>query len=311
MSVAEPDPTAHTALVLEGTSSKVVLAGPTPGMLAAKGLGPSMWLAFAWCAVLAFFVVGAPYLPFVQDPDTPSRFIEQGPSSAHWFGTDQLGRDMFARVAWGGRVSLSIGFVALILGFFIGGLLGITAGFFRGRYERVVMGAMDIMLSFPSLILALALLAALSPPGETAGSPGKVTFVLTVLAVPALARITRANTLTYSEREFVTAARAMGSKPRRTLTSEILPNVLPSMISFSFVALAILIVAEGAFAFLGLSVEAPAATWGKLIQSGSEKLDDAPFLALIPCGVMFFTLLSLNYIGDRLQARFSSRESAL
>ena len=173
------------------------------------------------------------------------------------------------------------------------------------------MGAMDIMLSFPSLILALALLAALSPPGETAGSLGKVTFVLTVLAIPALARITRANTLTYSEREFVTAARAMGSKPRRTLTSEILPNVLPSMISFSFVALAILIVAEGALAFLGLSVEAPAATWGKLIQSGSEKLDDAPHLALIPCAVMFFTLLSLNYIGDKLQARFSSRESAL
>jgi peptide/nickel transport system permease protein len=266
MSVAEPDPTANTALVLEGTSSKVVLAGPTPGMLAAKGIGFSMWLAFIWCGLLGFVVVLAPYLPFVQDPDAPSRFIEQGPSSAHWFGTDQLGRDMFARVAWGGRVSLSIGFAALILGFFIGGLLGITAGFFRGRYERIVMGAMDIMLSFPSLILALALLSALSPPGETAGSLGKVTFVLTVLAIPALARITRANTLTYSEREFVTAARAMGSKPRRTLTSEILPNVMPAMISFSFVALAILIVAEGALAFLGLSVEAPAATWGKLIQ---------------------------------------------
>ena len=311
MSVAEPDPTAHTALVLEGTSSKVVLAGPSPGMLAAKGFGPGMWLAIVWCVLLTVIVALAPYLPFIEDPDQPSRFIEEGPSTAHWFGTDQLGRDLFARVAWGGRVSLTIGVASLVLGFLIGGLLGITAGFFRGRYERWVMAAMDIMLSFPSLILALALLAALSPPGETAGSLGKVTFVLTVLAIPALARITRANTLTYSEREFVTAARAMGSKPRRTLTSEILPNVLPAMISFSFIALAILIVAEGALAFLGLSVEAPAATWGKLIQAGSEKLDDAPHLALIPCAVMFFTLLSLNYIGDKLQARFSARESAL
>ena len=166
MSAAEPDPTAHTALVLEGTSSKVVLAGPTPGMVAAKGLGPSMWLAFIWCGVLLFLVVLAPYLPFIKDPDKPSRFIEQSPSTTNWFGTDQLGRDVFARVVWGGRVSLTIGFAALILGFVIGGLLGITAGFFRGRYERVVMGAMDIMLSFPSLILALALLAALSPPGR-------------------------------------------------------------------------------------------------------------------------------------------------
>src|SRR5688572_19158178 len=123
MSVAEPDPAAHTALVLEGTSSKVVLAGPAPGMLAAKGFGPGMWLAIVWSALLTVIVVLAPYLPFIEDPDQPSRFIEQGPSTAHWFGTDQLGRDLFARVAWGGRVSLTIGVASLVLGFFIGGLL--------------------------------------------------------------------------------------------------------------------------------------------------------------------------------------------
>lgn len=309
MSAAEPD---LVVAPLEGIAAPAVAGGQTPpATYGTKRLGRGMWLAFAWCAALTFVVALAPYLPFVKDPDKPSRFIEQGPSGTNWFGTDQLGRDVFARVAWGGRVSLTIGFASLILGFFIGGLLGITAGFFRGRYERIVMAAMDVMLSFPSLILALALLAALSPPGETAGSLGKVTFVLTVLAIPALARITRANTLTYSQREFVTAAKAMGAKPRRILTNEILPNVIPAMISFSFVALAILVVAEGALAFLGLSVEAPAATWGKLIQSGSEKLDDAPHLALIPCTVMFLTLLSLNFIGDRLQGRFSARESAL
>lgn len=276
-----------------------------------RGLGWGFKLAVAWCVFLGLFVALAPALPFLDDPDTSGQVAEEPPSAEHWFGTDQNARDMLARVAWGGRVSLTIGLGSLALGFAIGGLIGITAGYFRGRYERIVMGAMDIMLSFPSLILALALLAALSPPGEQAGSLGKVTFVLTVLAVPALARITRANTLTFSQREFVLAARAMGAKPRRILVKEILPNVIPPMVSFSFVALAILVVAEGALAFLGLSVEAPAVTWGKLIQGGSERLDNAPHIALIPCGVMFLTLLSLNFIGDRLQSRYSVRESAI
>ena len=109
----------------------------------------------------------------------------------------------------------------------------------------------------------------------------------------------------------MTAARALGAKPLRILRKEVVPNVVPAMVSFSFVALAILVVAEGALSFLGLSVEAPAVSWGKLIQAGSEKLDDAPHLALFPCIVMFLTLLSLNFIGDRLQRRYTARESKL
>ena len=295
---------------------EIVLTGEaavTPAAVRRKAFGWGFKLAVAWCVLLGVLLVLTPWLPFVDDPDARSDPLVPltGPTADHWFGTDTNSRDMFARVLWGGRVSLTIGVGSLVLGFVIGGFLGITAGYFRGRYERIVMSAMDIMLSFPSLILALALLSALSPPGEQSGSIGKVTFVLTVLAVPALARITRANTLTYSQREFVLAARAMGAKSRRILVKEILPNVIPSMVSFSFVALAILVVAEGALAFLGLSVEAPAATWGKLIQGGSERLDDAAYLALIPCGVMFLTLLSLNLIGDRLQSRYSVRGSAL
>lgn len=277
-----------------------------------RRLSIGMWLAGVWLALLGLLTLLAPVLPFVEDPDKIGVGpVQEAPTLSHWMGTDQNGRDVFARVAWGGRVSLTIGILSLLLGFFIGGLIGITAGYFRGRYERYVMSGVDIMLSFPSLILALALLRALSPPNETSGSLGKVTFVLTVLAVPALARITRANTLAYSQREFVTAAKALGAKPKRILTKEILPNVVPAMISFSFVALAILVVAEGALSFLGLSVKAPAATWGKLIQAGSEKLDEAPHMALMPCAVMFLTLLSLNFIGDRLQHRFSARESKL
>jgi peptide/nickel transport system permease protein len=226
----------------------------------------------------------------------------------HLFGTDNLGRDMFARVIWGGRISCAIGTCSLIFGFIIGGFLSITAGFFRGRYERLTMGAMDVMLAFPSLILALALIALLSEPGTQQGSFGKIVIVLTILSIPALARITRANTLVYSQREFVTAARSLGARPKRILVREILPNVLPAMISFSFIALAILVLAEGALAFLGVSVEAPAATWGKLIVGGREHLDKAPWIAMVPCGALFVTLLALNFVGDRLQSRFSVRE---
>jgi peptide/nickel transport system permease protein len=288
---------------------------PAPGAAAVsdagtsdrRGWGIGFWLAAGWLLVLFVVLVLVPVLP-IDEPNAPSADLFKTPGGGALFGTDELGRDMLSRVLWGGRQSLTIGISALVLGMLFGGLIGITAGFFGGLYERIVMAAMDVMLSFPSLILAIALIAALSEPGTQEGSFGKLVVVLTVLAIPALARITRANTLVHSRREFVTAARSLGARNGRILLREILPNVLPSMLSFAFVALAILVIAEGALAFLGLSVEAPAVTWGKLIELGRSKLDRAAYLTLIPCAFLFLTLLSLNLIGDKLQARFSVRE---
>ena len=273
-----------------------------------KGLGWGFWLAAGWVVALLLTLLLVPVLP-IDDPNTVTADLFKTPSAEHWFGTDELGRDMFSRVLWGGRPSIAIGASSLVLGFFVGGLIGLTAGFFRGFYERATMAVMDIMLAFPSLILALALISLLSEPGTQEGSFGKIVTVLTILAIPALARITRANTLVYSQREFVLAARSLGAKPGRVLRKEILPNVIPSMLSFSFIALAILIVAEGALAFLGLSVEAPAVTWGKLIESGRGDLDKAAYLTFFPCLFLFLTLLSLNHMGDKLQAKFSVREA--
>jgi peptide/nickel transport system permease protein len=287
---------------------QVLMAEEATGeFLGRKGFGWGFWLGIAWIVGLLVTLLLVPVLP-LDDPNQVSGDLFQSPNSEHWFGTDELGRDMFSRVLWGGRPSISIGVTALVLGFFFGGLIGVTAGFFRGHYERGTMAAMDVMLAFPSLILALALISLLSEPGTQEGSFGKIVVVLTILAIPALARITRANTLVYSQREFVLAARSIGAKPARILRREILPNVLPSMLSFSFIALAILIVAEGALAFLGLSVEAPAVTWGKLIEAGRGDLDKAAYLTFFPCLFLFLTLLSLNHIGDKLQARFSVRE---
>jgi peptide/nickel transport system permease protein len=276
-----------------------------------RGWGFGFWAAVTWLVVLGVILVLVPILP-IDDPNEVTADLFARPGEAgHLFGADQVGRDLLSRVLWGGRVSLAIGVTSLFFGFLIGGALGITAGFFRGTWERIVMALVDIMLSFPTLILAITLLRILSPPGTLEGSFGRVVIVLTVLAIPALARITRANTLVYSQREFVVAARSLGARPGRILVREILPNVLPSMLSFSFIALAILVVAEGALAVLGLSVESPTATWGKLIDLGRRDLSDAPYLALIPCGFLFLTLLALNLVGDKLQDRFAVREASI
>lgn len=312
-----PEAPIDTAAFIEGAELIPTIAAGVPELVAAsdgyvgRKLGATFWVAVVWLAFLGALFLLIPVLGFIKDPSRSDYQAFNGapPSAAHWFGADDTGRDVFARVVWGGRVSLSIGVVSLTLGLVIGGAIGVTAGFFRGRYERLVMACMDVMLSFPALILALALIAMLSPPGEQAGSFWKVVTVLTILAVPALARITRANTLVFSQREFVLAARAMGAKPMRILLRDILPNVLPAMLSFAFIAMAILVVAEGALSFLGVSVEAPAVTWGKLIDGGRTQLDSSPWIALFPCGALFLTLLALNLVGDKLQSRFSVREA--
>lgn len=296
-------PATDLELIADGALSPEQEAAAAPPT--SRNIG--MWFATGWLVLLFVALIATPWLP-LDDPDQPSGDLFAPPSAEAPFGTDELGRDMLSRVLWGGRVSLSIGISSLTFGLLLGGAIGLTAGFFGGTYERLVMAVMDVMLSFPSLILALALIAALSEPGTQEGSFAKLVVVLTILAVPALARITRANTLVHSRREFVTAARSLGAKNGRIVVREILPNVLPSMLSFAFLALAILIIAEGALAFLGLSVEAPAVTWGKLIELGRRDLDTAPYLTLIPCAFLFFTLLSLNFIGDRLQTRFAVRE---
>ena len=316
----EPLPDSHDTLKAGGTGGLItesnvevsldaLTAGDTDAERDVKKLGFGFWLAVGWLGLLITLAVLAPVLPFVDDPNvSQADALDAAPSAEHWFGGDDIGRDVFARVIWGARVSLFIGVAAVTFGFVIGGTLGLTAGFFQGRYERVVIGAMDIMLAFPALVLALALVTFLSEPGTQNATLGTVTLVLTILAVPALARITRAATLTFAQREFVTASRALGARNSRIIAREILPNVLPPMAAFALIAIAIVIVAEGALSFLGLSVASPTATWGNIIEQGRNSLDDTPWISLFPCAVMFLTLLSFNYVGDQLRRYFDVKE---
>jgi len=200
----------------------------------------------------------------------------------------------------------------VVLGFFSGGIVGMVAGFFRGRVDRVISAVIDVLLAFPALVLALAMIAIFASDGSTVRPNMPVVIgSLSILSIAPLARITRGITLAFAEREFVTAARTLGASNARILRREILPNVIPPMAVFSLTVIAVVIVAEGALAFLGLSVGAPSPTWGKLINVGRPELETAPHITFFPAAVMFLTILALNYIGDILQSKFTVREGAL
>ena len=227
------------------------------------------------------------------------------PGPGGLLGSDELGRDILARLIYGARVSLIVSLTAVVIGSVVGGFLGLTAGFFRGWYERIVMMVVDLLLAFPALVLLLALVAFIGQSLQT------ITFVMGFLTISPFTRVARAATLAVSQREYVLAARAVGATDRSILFRELLPNVVPPIFAFGLVALGVVIVAEGSLAFLGLSVKFPTATWGSMIAAGKTYIQQAPFYTLIPSLAMFFTVLSVNYVGDQLRQRFDVRGSAL
>jgi peptide/nickel transport system permease protein len=270
-----------------------------------RRLGGLFVVALAWIALVALGAIFANLLPIPSPTDMDMLGKRALPSAAHWLGNDQLGRDELSRLIWGGRVSLTVGLLAPMIGVTIGGTLGMLAGFFRGRLELFVVGGMDVLLAFPPLVFALAVTAYL---GQNIPN---ITLVLGVLGIPAFTRVSRAVTLSLSEREFVTAARALGATNTRILVRELLPNVALPLSAFFLLGVAITIVVEGALSFLGLGVPPPTASWGSMIGEGRESLDIAPWLAFLPAIVMFLTVLSFNIIGDTLRALTDPRPGAL
>jgi peptide/nickel transport system permease protein len=179
------------------------------------------------------------------------------------------------------------------------------AGYFRGRLETFAVGGVDVLLAFPPLVFALAVTTYLGH------SVWNITLVIGVLSIPAFSRVARAVTLSLSEREFVTAARALGASHARILIRELLPNVALPLLAFFLLAVAVTIVVEGALSFLGLGVPPPAPSWGSMIGEGRDSLDIAPWLAFLPAGFMFLTVLSFNIVGDTLRALTDPRPGAL
>src|SRR5229473_4053903 len=248
-------------------------------------------------------LVGVLPLPSPTDMDMLER---RAPASAlHWLGTDGLGRDELARLIYGARISLIVGLCAPMIGVTIGGALGMLAGYFRGRFETLVVGSMDVLLAFPPLVLALAVTAYLGQ------SLLYLTCILGVLGIPTFMRVARAATLTLARREFVIAAQALGATHARILLRELLPHVLLPLLAFFLLGVAVTIVVEGALSFLGLGVPPPISSWGSMIGEGRESLEVAPRLAFMPAIAMFLTVLSFNLVGDTLRALTDPRQGAL
>ena len=282
----------------------------------------AVWFGVAWLLLIAGMALLADYLPFIRGyaQQVPyARNFAVHPGSDFWFGSDQLGRDVFARCIYGARVSLLVAVSSIVVGLTVGGLLGILAGYYRGRTDRVTSIVADCLLAFPPVVLAVLIVGRIDELADDGFSilwwhptrTWSVVIVLSLLSIAPITRIVRAQTLSLSQREFVLASRAVGAKNRRVLVREILPNLVPAMVSVAFTGIAILLVAEGALAFLGYSVEVPTPTWGYLINESRPKMRDAWWPTLFPCIMLFVTVVAFNLIGDRVARHFDIKEAAL
>jgi peptide/nickel transport system permease protein len=202
-------------------------------------------------------------------------------------------------------VSLVVGFASIALGLLVGGTLGLLAGFFRGSLDSLITGAANVLLAFPALVLGLAIVTFWGP------SLFHVTIAIAILSIAPLALVVRGSTVVYSEREFVAAARMLGTSNKRIIFRELLPNVWPSAVSLGLISVAVSIVAEGGLSFLGLSVPPPTPTWGNMIAEGEANIQTYPLIALWPSIAMFLTVLALNVAGDRLRGHFDVKEGGL
>jgi peptide/nickel transport system permease protein len=285
---------------------------------ATRKLGILGWLCVVWMILIVSAAILAPLLPLPDPQKSDGQFARMGPGHdvAHILGGDATGKDMLSRVIFGARTSLLVAFGAVLFGLVVGGLLGLLAGYFKGRVDTVLSTIFNVFLAMPALVLALSLVAVLASTDEDTSLLRKVvvlTLVIGIVSVPILARITRAATLSWSEREFVKAAEVSGATPSRIIIREVLPNVLPAMMSIALLGVAVAIVAEGSLALLGVGVsQTDAPTWGNMVAEGRNALeDDLAYIMLIPAAAIFFTVLSLNYLGDVVRARFDVRESVL
>ncbi|MBI1919632.1 MAG: ABC transporter permease [Geobacter sp.] len=265
----------------------------------------TFWLAIGWIAVVIVCAITAPWWPVpapdLIDPD----LLATPPCVGHPLGTDTMGRDIAARLLFGARVSIIVGFCAPLVGMVLGSLLGVPAGFYRGRPERLILFILDTLLAFPGLVFLLVFTFVFGASLTT------ITVALGVLTAPRFARVARANTIRFAEREFVLAARGVGAGDFSIILREILPNVLAPMLIYMLLVIGFVIVAEGGLGFLGLSVPSPAPSWGGMIAGGRDILDQAPHVSLIPTAVMFLTVLSVNLIGDAVRGRLDRREGQL
>lgn len=261
-----------------------------------------LWLPAGFLIFMVVICFLLPLTGVVPGPDAGTLNQSMLPifSRGHLLGTDEFGNDMLSRCLYGGRVSIEVGVGAVFIGSVVGGTAGIIAGFIGGLVDTIVMRILDVLLAFPSLILALAVAAYLGP------NERDVIFAISFFTIPAYARLARANTLQLRERDFMVVARLIGKKKRQMVYDHIVPNILPSMFTYGFLMVAVSMLIEASLSFLGLGVPLPQPSWGNMISEGEQYLATTPGLVLVPSAFLFLTVLSMNMVGDALRAWWNS-----
>jgi peptide/nickel transport system permease protein len=261
--------------------------------------------AVAGLVVVATFILLALLASLVSpyDPTATSwTLVRKPPSASHWFGTDELGRDILARVIFGARASLLAGLISVTIAMSIGLPLGLLAGYRGGLVDALISRITDAMLACPFLILAIALAAFLGP------SLGNAMIAIGVSATPVFIRLTRAQVMGVKVEDYVEAARSIGNPPWRIALVHILPNILPALLVQATLSIAAAIIAEAALSFLGLGQQPPAPSWGSMLNAAQRFLTNAPWMAIWPGLAIFLVVLSLNLVGDGLRDALDPHE---
>jgi peptide/nickel transport system permease protein len=261
------------------------------------GFGLFVVLTMVLLALLAPWI--APFDPLA----TSFSLVRKAPSGAHWFGTDEVGRDLLSRVIWGGRASLAAGVISVSIAIGLGVPLGMLAGFAGGLLDALVSRITDAMLAIPFLILAIALAAFLGP------SLGNAMIAIGITATPIFVRLARGQVMNVRAEDYVEAARAVGNPPARILLRHVLPNILPPVIVQGTLAVAAAIIAEASLSFLGLGQQPPSPSWGSMLNTAQRFLTQAPWMAVFPGLAIFATVLAFNLLGDGLRDALDPRQN--
>jgi len=260
--------------------------------------------AMVGLAVVLFFVALAVFAPWISPYDpvaTSWSAVRKAPTVAHWFGTDELGRDVLARVVWGTQASLLAGVVSVSISLLLGVPIGLAAGFIGGGVDALISRITDAFLACPFLILAIALAAFLGP------SLSNAMIAIGVSATPIFVRLTRGQVLAVKVEDYVEAARAVGNPPWRIALHHVLPNVTAPLIVQSTLAIASAVIAEASLSFLGLGQQPPDPSWGSMLNTAKNYMDNAPWMAIWPGLAIFLLVLSFNLVGDGLRDALDPR----
>jgi len=278
--------------------SEIILAAPPPAWKRALAKARSNPTTAAGALICLIIIVSAVFAPWLAPYDPTEQDIMnrlQAPGGEFLLGTDQFGRDILSRLMWGGRISLTVSLGAIAAAMVIGGVIGMVSGYIGGKFDLFVMQVMDVLLSFPSLILGLIVVALLGP------ELVNLVVAIALTAIAPFARVARAPTMALKERAFVEAGRALGFSHVRILFGHILPNILSEVMVMGTLWLATAVRVEASLSFIGLGVKPPTPTWGGMTRDGFENILDAPWLAVFPGIAILLLVLGLNMVGDGLR----------